>query len=110
MRRSTVRKVFVTGLVVWVVGGVLLLLSVQSGQGAGTSQYEAGLLLAAIGAVMGVVSWLMALIASAVLGRWGWFAVVLILGLVGLLLPVMILYSIVGPTQGRQPRRPVVAT
>ncbi len=109
MRRSTVRKVFVTGLVVWVVGGVLILLNARNGQGASPTLYEVGVLLAAIGAVLGVVSWIMALAASAALGRWGWFAVVLILGLIGLFLPVMILYSIFGPTQHRQTHRPAIA-
>ena len=99
MSRATVRKVFVTGLVVWVVGGVLLLLS-NSGHPTNNTVYSAGLLLAGIGAVIAFVSWIMALIASAVLGRWGWFVIVLILGLIAMPL-VMIIYSLIGPTTHR---------
>lgn len=106
MSRATVRKVFLTGLVVWVVGAVLLLLS-NSGNAANGTVYSAGLLLAGIGAVIVVVSWIMALIASAILGRWGWFVVVLILGLIALPV-VMIIYSLLGPST-RRVLRPRVA-
>ncbi len=90
-----------TGLVVWVVGGILLLLSMPGGQLANGQVYNAGLILVGFGGLLEVVSWVMALIASALLGRWGWFVALLVLGLVGLLLLVMILYSIAGPTQRR---------
>lgn len=103
MSRATVRKVFVTGLVVWVVGGVLLLLNLRAGQA--NVGYQAGVLLVGIGALIEFVSWILALVASARLGRWGWFALTLILGLIGLLLIVMIVYSLVGPTRPREPRQ-----
>ena len=96
-----VRKVFVSGLVVAVVGAVILALSVQEGIAQASHRYEAGLLLAGIGGVIMVVSWIMALAASALMGRWVWFAVVLILGLIGLLLPVMVVYSVIGPSRLR---------
>ena len=108
MSRATVRKVFVTGLVVWVVGMVLMLLTHPSGQAPNTTAYTAGLMLVAIGVLVGIVSWILALISSAVLGRWGWFIVTLILGIIGLLPVVMIIYSLVGPTQ-RRVLRPTVA-
>ncbi len=109
MSRVIIRKVFVLGLVVAVAGAVVLALSAQRGMGAGSPAYEAGLLLAGIGGLVTVLSWVMALVASALLGRWGWFAVVLILGLVGLLLPVMIVYSVVGPRRRRGRREPAAA-
>jgi hypothetical protein len=101
MSRAVVRKVFVTGLVVWVVGGILALLTMKGGQAGNNSLYTAGLALVGIGGVIEVVSWIMALISSIMLGRWGWFVVLLILGLIGLLVIIMIIYSIVGPTQPR---------
>ena len=101
MSRATVRKVFVTGLVVWVVGGIIALLAMKGGQASNGSVYTAGLALVGIGGIIEVVSWIMALISSIILGRWGWFVVLLILGLIGLLLVVMIVYSILGPTQPR---------
>lgn len=107
MSRATVRKVFVTGLVVWVVGGVLFLISNSSAPAANDTLHNAGVMLAAIGGAIVFVSWILALISSAILGRWGWFAVLLILGLIGLLPVMMIIYSLVGPTQRRL--RPMVA-
>ncbi len=101
MNRVTIRKVFVTGLVVAVVGAVVLALATQQGAATTSRWYEAGLLLAGIGGLITLVSWIMALAASALLGRWVWFAVVLILGLIGLLLPVMIVYSVIGPNRRR---------
>jgi len=108
MSRAVVRKVFVTGLVVWVVGGILAILTMNGGQAANSSVYAAGLALVGIGLLIEVVSWIMALISSAILGSWGWFIVLLILGLIGLLLIVMIIYSLIGPTQHRARR--VMAT
>lgn len=110
MSRATIRKVFVTGLVVGTVGGVLLLLSMGGGQVANDRLYSAGLMLAGFGSVLALISWLMALVASAVLGRWGWFVVLLILGLIGLLPIIMILYSVVGPTTRRRPPRRMAVT
>jgi ABC-type multidrug transport system permease subunit len=105
MSRAVIRKVFVTGLVVWVVGGILAVLTMKGGQAPSNGIYAAGLALVGIGGLIDVVSWIMALISSAILGRWGWFVVLLILGLIGLLLIVMIVYSVVGPTQPRVRRQ-----
>jgi hypothetical protein len=102
MSRAGIRKFFVIGLVVWVVGAVLLLIGAQGGQAANTELYIAGVTLAGIGALIDVVSWILASVSTAILGRWGWFALLLILGLIGLLLIVMIVYSVVGPTRRRQ--------
>jgi hypothetical protein len=99
MSRTSIRKVFVTGLVVWIVGAVLVLLATGGGQVANSELYSAGLILAGIGALIDVVSWILALVSAAILGRWGWFVAILILGLIGLLLIVMIVYSVVGPTR-----------
>jgi len=108
MNRATVRKVFVLGLVVWIVGAVTVALTTRSGQVSNTSVYDVGLLLNGMGAVITVLSWLMALVASAALGRWGWFIVTLILGLFGVI-PMMVIYSFFGPTRGweRAPQRPM---
>ena len=105
MSKATVRKVFVMGLVLWVVGAVLAALTMQGGQSPNSAVYSAGLALVAVGALVEVVSWIMALISVALLGRWGWFLVMLILAPLGLLLLVMIIYSFVGPAQPRASRR-----
>ena len=105
MSKPMVRKVFVMGLVLWVVGAVLAALTMHGGQSPSQSVYSAGLALVAIGAVIEVVSWFLALISVAILGRWGWFVALLILGLIGLLLIVVVIYSFVGPSQPRAQRR-----
>jgi|SRR5215467_999536 len=110
MSRATVRKVFVTGLVLWVVGAVLAALSARSGQSASNALYVAGLVLVGFGGLIEVISWIMALISSAVLGRWGWFVVTLILGIVGAVVIAMIIYSFFGPSQRREVRRRAVAS
>lgn len=104
MSRATVRKVFLLGLVLGIVGAVLAALTMHGGQAESSSVYAAGVALAAIGGLIDFISWILALISSAVLGRWGWFAVMLILGVIGLLLVVMVVYSFVGPTSRRNPR------
>jgi hypothetical protein len=109
MSRATVRKVFVMGLVLWVVGAVLAALTMKGSQAPSSAVYSAGLALVAIGALIELVSWILALISVAILGRWGWFVALLILGVIGLLLIVMIIYSFVGPTQARARRRQLTA-
>lgn len=109
MSKATVRKVFVMGLVLWVVGAVLAALTMQGGQSPSSAVYSAGLALVAVGALVEVVSWILALISVALLGRWGWFLSLLILGPLGLLLIVMIIYSFVGPSQHRVGRRQLSA-
>lgn len=109
MNRATVRKVFALGLVVWIVGAVLVALTTRTGQITSTSVYDVGLAMTGAGAVITFLSWIMALVASAALGRWGWFIVTLILGLIGVI-PMMIIYSFLGPSRGmesRAPRRPM---
>ena len=110
MSRATVRKVFVTGLVLWVVGGVLAALSARSGQSASNALYVAGLVLVGFGGLIEVISWIMALVSTAVLGRWGWFAVTLILGVIGAVLLSMVIYSFFGPSQRRDRQRPAMAS
>ena len=109
MGRATVRKVFVTGLVVSVVGFVIMLLTSSGGQISHHTIYTGGTMLAAIGGVIVLVSWIMALVASAMFGRWGWFVVMLILGLIGLVPIVMIFYSLFGPSQRRELRPSMAA-
>jgi hypothetical protein len=108
MSRATVRKVFVTGLVVFVVGAVLTILGSSGGQASNHTLYTIGVLLGAFGGLIVFISWILALIASAILGRWGWFLVTLILGIIGLMPVIMIIYSLIGPTQ-RRVLRPTVA-
>ena len=87
-----------------IVGAVLAALTMHGGQAQSSSVYAAGVALAGIGGLIVAISWILALISVAILGRWGWFIVMLILGLIGLMLIMMIIYSFVGPTAHRSPR------
>ena len=106
MDRVSVRKVFLIGLVVWIVGAVVVALTTRTGEVTNASVYDVGLLVTGAGAVIVLISWIMALVASAALGSWGWFVVVLILGLVGVFIPIMVIYSFAGPTRGSTSPRP----
>jgi flagellar biosynthesis protein FliQ len=108
MSRATVRKVFVTGLVVFVVGVVITILTASGGRSPDATLNTIGVMLGAFGVLIVFVSWILALISAAVLGSWGWFIVTLILGLIGLLPLVMIVYSLLGPSRPRV-ARPMVA-
>lgn len=110
MGRAGVRKVFLVGLVAGVVGGLIVSLSGRTGSIPSADVYYVGLFLIAAGAVIEVGSWIMAMVGSAVLGHWGWFIVLLVLGVIGVIVPIMIIYSFLGPTSQRQMRqRPVTA-
>jgi hypothetical protein len=52
-----------------------------------------GLVIAAIGGILIFLSWISALIRTAIIGRWGWFVVLLILGLV--ISPLMWLWMLI---------------
>ena len=111
MSRASVRKVFLTGLVVWIVGAVLAALSAKSGdQGGVSGLYATGLVLVGIGGIIDVISWILALVSSAVLGRWGWFLFTLILGIIGAVLIAMVIYSFFGPSTRRDRERAMVAS
>jgi len=59
----------------------------------GGSAVDIGLVLYLGGVIAAVVAWIMGLIKTAQIGRWGWFAAVLLLPVLGSLL-----YGLVGPT------------
>ncbi len=101
MSKATVRTVFLMGLVLWIVGAALAALTMRGGQVESSSVYAAGIALVGIGALIEVISWILALISVATLGRWGWFVAMLILGVIGLLLVMMVIYSFFGPSQRR---------
>jgi hypothetical protein len=114
MSRSLVRKIFLVGIVIWIVGLVLFgagfigghQTTVQSGSSGyspgNTALTGIGVALLGIGGLIDFIAWIGALIGTAQLGRWGWFIALLVLGLIGLLLIVMIVSVIAGPTERRE--------
>lgn len=122
MRKSTATAVWLIGLFILVAGAAAIIIGVGIGQRslsnatvqvqnvqdlqslistyAGTSGavlIVLGLLAVSLGGVLTFVGWVLALIASALIDRWGWFAVLLVLGLLSLTLPVMLAYVLFAP-------------
>src|SRR5215472_6590500 len=64
----------------------------------------AGLIAAFVGGLIQFVAWIMGLVATGSIGRWGWFVVLLVLGLVGLGFFVMLAYVIWGPSERHHPQ------
>ena len=58
-------------------------------------------ILYALSAVFGIAAWILGLVKTARIGRWGWFATVFFLGLLGALV-----YGFVGPSGRSQLRAP----
>jgi hypothetical protein len=120
MRKSRTGLIFIVGIVAAIVGGVLF------GTGAGASQQMTsqlaagdygslsqtggiGLVIAGIGGLLIFISWISALIRTAIIGRWGWFVVMLLLGL--LISPLMwlwmLIYLIGASDHSRMAQRPM---
>ncbi len=79
MSKQNILIATLAGIVLYVVGFVL-----KSG--------TASLALLGLGALAFVVAWIMGLVKTAQLSRWGWFVAVLLLGAIGTLI-----YGIAGP-------------
>ena len=101
MSKATSRRLFLTAILLWIVGGVLIYLGANGTQsGAGPSTLTTiGAVVAGIGGILNLVAWIGALIRTAVLGRWGWFLALLVLGLLGLVVIVMLVYVLGGPDE-----------
>ena len=106
MSKATSRRLFLTAILLWIVGGVLIYLGANGTQsGAGPSTLTTiGAVVAGIGGILNLVAWIGALIRTAVLGRWGWFLALLVLGLLGLMVIVMLVYVLGGPDERRVQR------
>jgi|SRR5215469_8647287 len=97
MKKSLARNLFLIGLVVSIVGGVLVGMSfgtTTDSAGVATATISNGAflaiggVLAAVGGIFSLVSWIGSLVKTAQLQRWGWFVAVLLLGGLGLLIYV----------------------
>jgi hypothetical protein len=84
---------FIVGIVLAGAGATQA--SASSGSaGAGTLLALIGLILYFLGGLMAFVAWIMGIIATARIGRWGWFVLVLLISPLGSLI-----YGIAGPTE-----------
>lgn len=109
MRRSLVRRFYLSGLAVVIIGVVLVLISVASGTTTSVGPYGGttttpnnlplfviGIVLVCLGAIPVAIAWIGALIRTAQLGEWVWFVLLLLFQGITLLV-----YVITGPDQPR---------
>src|SRR5437588_6386555 len=104
MSKSTSRTLFLLGLLIGIIGAVVFGLSLQSMpqlttnvnnigniQASNPTMLTVGYVATAIGGLLMLIAWLGGLLRTAVLGRWGWFIVLLVVGLIGLATGVLFL-------------------
>lgn len=106
MSKTLSRTLYVLGILVWIIGGCLLLRSLV---GSALLPYLAhsvtttlGICALVAGGVLACISWIGALIRTARLGRWRWFVCLLLFSGVALLL-----YIFIGPPPPAHPLIPV---
>jgi hypothetical protein len=93
MRKKTIAILFIIGIVLSAIGGGLEGAGAAAMANGGSSILAIlGGLLAGVGAICALISWIGALVATGKQGRWGWFVVVFILSGLGELI-----YLIAGP-------------
>jgi hypothetical protein len=119
LAKSTVIGIWITGLVLVMAGVVAGLIGGLLGVGSTSSNdvqgfFSAlanttggviligGFILILIGGLIQVIAWILGLVATAMIGQWTWFVVLLVLGLIGLEFFVMLAYAIWGPSERRQ--------
>ena len=106
MTKSMLARIWVVGLALIALGGMLMLVGVVLGSsrsGSAAGPFAFGWVALAIGGLMQFVAWVMALLATARVQRWGWFASLLVLGVFGLEFFVMLAYILWGPAERQQP-------
>jgi hypothetical protein len=92
MRKKTIAWLFIIGFVLAALGGGI------NGAGMAASTKGAiltGVILTGLGVILGLISWIGALIATGKQHRWGWFVLVFLLSGIGELI-----YLIGGPALG----------
>ncbi|HEV2579359.1 MAG TPA: hypothetical protein VGT44_00790 [Ktedonobacteraceae bacterium] len=106
MRKALSRTLYLIGLVICIVGGILLGVSfagsttgIDPNTGATTitsignpALFGIGIFLLVIGGILGFIAYVGALIKTAMLGRWGWFVCLLVISGI-----TMLVYIFAGP-------------
>lgn len=117
MRKHTILWLFLTAIILAIIGAVLFAIGAVSAaghctqaqlnngtcritpNGAQSAAIAIGIVLWILAALLELVAWIMALIRSAMMRSWGWFIVVLLIHGLGTLI-----YAIAGPPD--RPRMP----
>jgi hypothetical protein len=110
MAKSTLSRIWIAGLALLAIGVVAGLV----GQATRSGQSMGGLLVVAmiaiaIGAILQFVAWVLAMLATARIRAWGWFAVLLVFGILGLEFFVMLAYIVKGPGELHLPAKALPA-
>jgi drug/metabolite transporter (DMT)-like permease len=120
MRKGKTGLIFIVGVVAAIVGAVLFGVGAQASQQL-SSQLTSGnysglsgtggigVVIAGIGGLLIFLSWISGLIRTAIIGRWGWFLFLLILGIIvsPLLILWMLIYLIGAADHRREVQRPM---
>lgn len=109
MSKKTIAFLYVPGIILAIIGYVFIFMAAAAAApaiqaattpaalqaAAATATSPLGLALTGIGGILLFISWIGALVATARLGRWGWFCVVLLLS--WLFTIAELIYLIAGP-------------
>jgi uncharacterized membrane protein len=102
MTRSTLTRIWIVGLLLIGLAGALALIGAalvaSTGRPAG-GPFAFAIAALAVGGLVQLVAWVMAMLATARIQRWGWFASLLVLGMFGLEFFVMLAYVLWGPDE-----------
>ena len=90
MRKRTIAWLFIIGIILASAGSGVNRTGMNS---ATMSVILTGVIISGIGAILGLISWIGALVATGRQGRWGWFVLVLLLFGLGELI-----YLLAGPS------------
>jgi hypothetical protein len=110
MAKSTLSRTWIAGLGLLAIGVVAGLVgqATRSGQSMG-GLFVVAMIAIAIGALLQFIAWVLAMVATARIKAWGWFAVLLVGGILGLEFFVMLAYIIKGPDELHMPAKAVPA-
>jgi hypothetical protein len=113
MSKRTSTRWYIGAWVVGILASIVFFLSAHRGM-TGTAVFAMGStpvsavawLIAVIASIVTLVAWIGALIRLGQIRRWGWFAAVLILQLIGLGIAGMVAYAVAGPPDAMVVSRP----
>jgi hypothetical protein len=110
MAKSTLSRTWIAGLGLLAIGVVAGLVgqATRGGQSIG-GLFVVAMIAIAIGALLQLIAWVLAMVATVRIKAWGWFAVLLVFGVLGLEFFVMLAYIIKGPDEMHMPAKAVPA-
>ena len=115
MSKNVTTRWYIGAWIVWAISLIVFFMTahVQSSSTgfaafAGSPISAAAWVVAGISGIVMLIMWIGALIRLGQLHRWGWFAAVLVLQLIGLGIIAMVAYAVAGPEDTMSVTRPSV--